>query len=378
MRISGSFELENLEPRLQLSAAVATTSDASGPADPSAVTARLPDLTPWVSRDKGYLYGWTIDRGQSPGHTLLLLTTAIENIGQGALEVRGGAPHEGGGQDVYQRIYNSDGTYSDRLAGIFTYHPAHHHTHFDDFSAYRIREMTPDGGVGKVLASASKVSFCLTDSDSVDPAPPDASKLGKYFACSTKVQGISVGWADVYSASLEGQSIDVTNLKSGKYWLEVEVDPDNHIVESDESNNIARIAINYHEPIKQKNDDFASRIVLRGAHPIAKAANTAASREVDEPNHAGVTGGASLWWSWTAPKSGTVTISTSGSTFDTLLGVYTGDELATLKHIAANDDAEGHRSSIVSFKVTAGTTYQIAVDGYRGATGIVKLSISLE
>src|SRR5207248_174267 len=115
--------------------------------------------------------------------------------------------------------------------------------------------------------------------------------------------------------------------KSGKYWLEVEVDPDNRIVESDETNNVTRIGINYHEPIKPKNDDFASRIVLRGAHPTARASNVAASREANEPNHAGVTGGASLWWSWTATKSGSVTIRTTGSTFDTLLGVYIGDEL---------------------------------------------------
>src|SRR5262249_20933935 len=153
----------------------------------------------------------------------------------GPLEVRGGAPADGG-QDVYQRIYNTDGTSSDRLAGVFTYHPQHHHTHFDDFALYQLREITPDGGVGDVVRSGSKTSFCLTDSDEYNTRLPGASKDGSYFACSTKKQGISVGWADVYSESLADQWIDVTGVKPGRYWLEVVADPDNHIVESNEDN----------------------------------------------------------------------------------------------------------------------------------------------
>src|SRR2546423_3294692 len=161
--------------------------------------AQLPDLLPWANRRRGYIYGWNLDRNEQPGHLLLRLTTAIANIGAGPLELRGGS-HSSAGQNVFQRIYNDTGTYSDRLAGTFTYHPAHHHTHFDDFSSYRLRTVLPNGGVGKIIGTGTKTSFCLTDSDQWPTTLPSSD--GNYFACDDVMQGISVGWADVYSSTL--------------------------------------------------------------------------------------------------------------------------------------------------------------------------------
>ena len=45
------------------------------------------------------------------------------------------------------------------------------------------------------------------------------------------------------ASSLEGQSIDVTGVPNGDYWLEVTTDPMNHIQETDETNNTTRVAI---------------------------------------------------------------------------------------------------------------------------------------
>ena len=92
-----------------------------------------------------------------------------------------------------------------------------------------------------------------------------------------------------------------------------------------------------------------------------------------------VTGGASVWLSWTAPASGTVTIDTFGSNFDTLLGVYTGPSVNMLLVVAGNDNTGGPQSE-VTFTATAGTTYLIAVDGFNGgvgpATGSILITIS--
>jgi lysyl oxidase-like protein 2/3/4 len=38
-------------------------------------------------------------------------------------------------------------------------------------------------------------------------------------------QGISVGWADEYVFQLDGQWIDITDVASGSYVLEVETNP---------------------------------------------------------------------------------------------------------------------------------------------------------
>ena len=68
------------------------------------------------------------------------------------------------------------------------------------------------------------------------------------------------------------------------------------------------------------NDMFANRTVITGTNVLVSGSNAGATREAGEPYHAEMTGGASVWWSWTAPSVGTVTISTAVSSFDTLLG----------------------------------------------------------
>jgi hypothetical protein len=84
-----------------------------------------------------------------------------------------------------------------------------------------------------------------------------------------------------------------------------------------------------------------------------------------------------FWWTWTAPISGVVTISTMGSAFDTLLGVYTGTTVSALSVVAANDNQGFFPFSAVSFTATGGTPYQIAVDGFGGASGSIQLSLKM-
>ena len=80
-------------------------------------------------------------------------------------------------------------------------------------------------------------------------------------------------------------------------------------------------------------------------------------------------GGHSLWYSWTAPASGSVTLDTHGSAFDTTLAVYTGSTLSGLSKLVENDDtSSSDTTSKVSFAATAGVTYQIQVDGYNGTS----------
>jgi uncharacterized repeat protein (TIGR03803 family) len=79
-----------------------------------------------------------------------------------------------------------------------------------------------------------------------------------------------------------------------------------------------------------------------------------------------------LWFNWTADFNGVISLSTLGSTFDTLLGVYTGSP-PNLTTIAEDDDSAGYFTSLVSFNCQSNTTYQIAVAGYNGATGNVVL-----
>jgi|GEM_PF-3599201 len=126
------------------------------------------------------------------------------------------------------------------------------------------------------------------------------------------------------------------------------------------------------------NDNFAARQTLSGSPATTAGTNVDATKQANEPNHAGDVGGASVWYTWTAPVAGNVNINTSGSTFDTTLAVYTGT-LGALTLISANDDGPQDSTSSVTFAAAAGTVYQIAVDGFGGGgralTGSITLSI---
>jgi hypothetical protein len=126
------------------------------------------------------------------------------------------------------------------------------------------------------------------------------------------------------------------------------------------------------------NDQFASRAAIPSQGGQVTGSNSTATRETGEPRHAENDGGGSLWWAWTAPRSGVVNVTTSGSNFDTLLGVYTGTTVGSLALIAQNDDASPSVStSSLSFNAVFGTTYQFAVDGFKGARGAVNLTVAL-
>ena len=74
-----------------------------------------------------------------------------------------------------------------------------------------------------------------------------------------------------------------------------------------------------------------------------------------------------------------MTLDTIGSSFDTLLASYTGTAVNALTAISggSNDDGSGiGQASRVSFAVTAGRTYQFAVDGYNGAAGNYTLHLN--
>ncbi len=331
----------------------------------------LPDLSVLADPDSEFLYGWYLDSDEIPGRTLLRLTTTIPNLGRGPLELHA----TGTDAEVYQRIYRSDGSTRERLAGTFTFHPGHGHLHFDNFLQFHLR--STNGGVGPIVASGEKISFAVVDFDVYDLTLPGAPNEGQYSA--GLVQGISVGWADIYDAALQDQWIDITDVPPGDYWLDTVVDPEDRILESHEDNNLTRIRVTLpagSPPIIPPNNDFTNAVILQGMAGMVAAENIIADKELDEPSHAGDPGGHSIWYSWTAPVDGNVVFDTRGSSFDTLLGIYTGDSLAGLNRVTDNAsvDPPGLLFSEASFPALAGENYRIAVDGSLGRRGQIFLN----
>ncbi|MGA4645537.1 Calx-beta domain-containing protein [Limisphaera sp. 4302-co] len=129
------------------------------------------------------------------------------------------------------------------------------------------------------------------------------------------------------------------------------------------------------------NDNFTAAEELTGIHGTVEGSLDQATFEIGEPSHAGFPV-PSIWYRWTAPRSGEVTWDTLASPGgpDTVLAVYTGETLQQLRQVAANDDAPpvayaktpyGNlgslfgfltgRPSALRFHAEEGRTYYIAV-----------------
>ncbi len=127
-----------------------------------------------------------------------------------------------------------------RPAGCMLDHPGHEHWHFDAAARYALTQP----GSTEAIIEAEKVSFCWRDNREVpslaDPRPDEF-----YGDCGyDRVQGITPGWADVYPERLDDQHLDLPDdLADGVYCLWNEADPLSLLVESDEGNNAAVLAI---------------------------------------------------------------------------------------------------------------------------------------
>jgi hypothetical protein len=127
------------------------------------------------------------------------------------------------------------------------------------------------------------------------------------------------------------------------------------------------------------NDRFAGRVRFEHDVGLALGSNAGATTEPGEPDHAAAGGTSSVWWSWIASEAGVLVLSTRGSTFDTVLAIYTGAAVDDLELVVENDDHEliDDETSIVRLRVAEGTEYQVAVAGYEDDSGIVSLEWSL-
>jgi hypothetical protein len=116
--------------------------------------------------------------------------------------------------------------------------------------------------------------------------------------------------------------------------------------------------------VRPINDDFADRIVLVGTNIMTNGSSGGASSEPGEPAHAGEFGGFSVWWTWTAPANGPVTVTAFGrySYGPNLLAIYTGSTVDDLTDVASHAFAMDGLGNQVTFQAISGRSYHIALD----------------
>ncbi len=111
------------------------------------------------------------------------------------------------------------------------YDSCHMHYHYLDFAEYQLVDAK-----GTLVAMGHKQSFCVRDDIEVIPGSPSAG-----YDC--QVQGLSAGWADVYSNALDCQYVDITGVAPGTYQLRIELNPARRMIESNYDNNVATFPV---------------------------------------------------------------------------------------------------------------------------------------
>ncbi|MEM7094142.1 MAG: lysyl oxidase family protein [Actinomycetota bacterium] len=162
----------------------------------------------------------------------------VANEGPGVLEVSGNPQIPG---DVTQRIFDGD-DWLDVGTPLVLFETSDDHNHFHLMTAASY-ELWDAGQFAKV-GDASKVGFCLVDTTDVGSVWPERYTIDNTEYCqadqpdSTELHmGITPGWADLYDANTTLQWVDVSNVAPGAYYVAAFTDPEDRIVEADETNN---------------------------------------------------------------------------------------------------------------------------------------------
>src|SRR3954451_14217040 len=188
---------------------------------------------------------------------LLGFRSAVRNIGDGPLIVAGSRPdRRRPGMQADQLIKTVDGGKTRiRRVGRLEYvvSPDHRHWHFQQFDRYKLRsyELRPVGSTHTIVRD-HKTGFCLGDRYRLPkvelPAEPAEPVYVGYCGASRPGllhvrEGISVGYGDDYAAFLEGQSLPLTRLPSGRYVLTHRVNARRELHELSYANNAASVLI---------------------------------------------------------------------------------------------------------------------------------------
>jgi serine protease len=131
------------------------------------------------------------------------------------------------------------------------------------------------------------------------------------------------------------------------------------------------------------NDNFVDAQLVdlpASARALVDVSNVLATKERGEPDHDGHPNAtSSVWYKFTAPVAGPITLSTERLVtpgIDTVLAVYTGSAVDALTRVASDDDSGQDFLSSVTFDMTQGAVYRVAVAGFGDARGLFRLRFS--
>jgi len=189
----------------------------------------------------------SLDRKRN-GRRLLRMENKIVNIGTGPAELfaRRSGPREMAGEQVITDAAGGRRRFPTGAEISYTSVPTRggNYWKFDQAARFELWSQFPDGRPAAVVRVGPKLRYCLRDLRRLRGDLPGVPARRVYGACNQSPSkqavtlGTSVGWADVYPASYPGNVIDVTGL-AGCFVVRHVADPQNHILESNEANNVS-------------------------------------------------------------------------------------------------------------------------------------------
>jgi TolB protein len=197
---------------------------------------RAPSGLVVIARGRGYALGFV---------------SAVDNIGAGAIHIRGTRVGNAGTMRADQLVHRRGGGVSVvRAIGRLAYepHPPHYHWHLQPYERYELRSARDFA----VVARDRKSGFCLLDRwghalhrPGLVPGPQRF--VGDCAGGNPKArrveEGSSIGYTDRYPAFFHGQDIDISDISGGLYVLVHRVNPEGRIHELRYSNNAASVLI---------------------------------------------------------------------------------------------------------------------------------------
>jgi hypothetical protein len=185
-------------------------------------------------------------------HKVLRFSNTVWNAGEGRMELRAKTVRTTSGKKsrVTQSIYDDAGGYTSKNVGDMIFHAGHNHFHFENFATYELWTkadydswLASGRAQGQAMKRGTKTTFCLMDTDRVQPTLTGSPPNAYYTQCSKTLQGISVGWGDTYGYYLADQWIDLgtgSYLLDGDYVLRSVADPSDRLYESANKSDTSR------------------------------------------------------------------------------------------------------------------------------------------
>jgi hypothetical protein len=224
---------------------------AAAAACPGGATGGLPDLL-LPDLDQRPPLAVSVRWGGPPNHhPLIVFTSSVENVGYGPLLVEGRRVSRRVPTMRAVQLIELRGGGLRRVIGVgrlrYNVNPSHSHWHLLPFERYELRTLD-----GTQIVRDHKSGFCLT-SDHRSPLPtlgPRAKHPVKGSDCARDkprarrlLEGIAVGWGDIYIPAKEGQSIDISGVAPGDYDLVHRVNAGRLLHETDYSNDDSSMRI---------------------------------------------------------------------------------------------------------------------------------------